>query len=437
MAAEMCGRGVMCREEGVPSRAHGTAEGEGSPMARDDAGLSQLAARITVLRGSTSKSALARQIRYDRTSITRAEQGEIVPSADLLAALDRRWATGGELVARRRKVLGEREVSPTDRREALRGLALGAVAAEISRRIGRADPDALTIDEYEADVYRVAESYFAMPHTRVIERLAPAWRTIEDMLDARVSPAVRRRLTTIAGQYAFYLGKAAFDLGDNDAARRFFALTNHHAVYADDDLLAGSVAAMRASVAYFSGAYPVAADIAQSARRKAHPFNRPILAGSEARAAALAGRTLAAVRALADMQDTVWEGGFLPGAGRGDASLVHAIHATTLTNLGRGDEAEEHARISLRLDKASDPDQFVRISGDWKCIGQSFLRRPLPDADGAADALGNALSMLDGRGQDRGVQEITQLWREMDARWPGVQSIGRLGDSLAAVSARP
>ena len=137
-------------------------------MALEQTALARLAARITELRGSMSKTDLGRRIRYDRTAITRAEQGEIVPSAAMLAKMDDFWRTGGELVALRRIVLGEEEVSPTNRRDALRGLALGAFAAEISRRIATADPDPLSLDEYEMDVHRVAAAYFTAPHQETL-----------------------------------------------------------------------------------------------------------------------------------------------------------------------------------------------------------------------------------------------------------------------------
>ncbi|OHV73442.1 hypothetical protein BCD48_33695 [Pseudofrankia sp. BMG5.36] len=332
------------------------------------------------------------------------------------------------------------EASPTDRRDALRLLALGPAAAELSHRIARADPDPLTLDQYEADLHHVADTYRNTPHATLAATVGTRWQTIEDVLDGRVSPRVRGRMTLLAGNFAFYLGTLAFDLADDRSARSFFHVATQHADEARDllpthtstrsdvTLLAGSVAAMRSSVAYFTGAYAQAADIAAAARPDAHPFTRPILAGCEARAIALAGRPDDARTALADMQEHVWHGGIMPGPNPGGPAFVQGFLAGTLGHLGDGHTAEQHARTGLDAEIAAGPGHYVQIGGSYNTLCRAYLRRTNPEPEQAADAATRALTVLDGRPSRTVIQNAGQMWREMHARWPDLPAIRDLGE---------
>jgi len=402
-------------------------------MAPEQTALARLAARITELRGSMSKTDLGRHIRYDRTAITRAEQGEIVPSAAMLARMDEFWRTGGELVALRRIVMGEEEVSPTNRRDALRSLALGVLAAELSRRIATADPDPLSLDEYEMDVHRVAGAYFTTPHQQTATQLAPAWETVEGLLDTRLSPGPRKRLTNVAGWYAFYLGLAMFDLGDDEAAIGFLRLATQHADETGDLLLSGSSAAIRSSVAYFNDAYDLAYEIAGPSQVKTHPYTRPVLAGCAARAAAKARRPDEAQSALRDLEDSVWDGGIMPGPNPGNAAFFHSFHAGTLTHLGDGTRAEGHARMGLAAQMDIDPSQFIQVAGKWETLARTFLQRPHPEPEQAAGALLNSVAALGGRTNRTGARTTTRMYRELNARWPDLPSVKDLGEAILAL----
>ncbi|MBL7494868.1 XRE family transcriptional regulator [Frankia sp. CNm7] len=336
------------------------------------------------------------------------------------------------------------EASPTDRRHALRLLALGPAAAELSHRIARADPDPLTLDQYEADLHHVADTYRTTPHATLAATVGTNWQTVEGVLDARVSPRVRGRMTLLAGNFAFYLGTLAFDLADDRSARSFFHVAAQHAdeardllpattaIWSDVALLAGSVAAMRSSLAYFTGAHAQAADIAAAARHGAHPFTRPILAGCEARAAALSGRPEDARAALTDLQEHVWQGGILPGPNPGDAGFANGFLAVTLAHLGDGHRAEQHARIGLDAEIAAGPGHYVQIGGTYNSLCRAYLRRTDPDPEQAADAATRALTILDGRPTRSVIQQAAQMWQEMDARWPELPAVRELGEIVTA-----
>ncbi len=313
-------------------------------------------------------------------------------------------------------------------------------AADLSRSIAAADPDPLSLDQAEAQINRIAAVYRTTPHGDLMDAMGPEWQKIEKVLDRRVSPRVRARLTLVAGQYAFYLGTLAFDLGDDDTARGLLTVASQHAAQAKDllpassprrsdvSLLAGSVAAIRSSVAYFSGSYGEAADIAAQAREGAHPFARPILAGCEARAAVLAHRPDDAYATLADMQEHVWDGAIMPGPNPGEAAFVHSFLAIALAHLGNGVEAEPHAKTSLELEIAAGPDHYVQIGGNYTALARTYLRRPEPDPERAADATQQALLAVEGRPTRGVVQRAGEMWRQLDARWPELPAVRDLGE---------
>jgi len=403
-------------------------------MVSDQAALAGLAARITELRGPMSKTDLGRRISYDRTAITRAEQGEIVPSAAMLARMDEFWRTGGELVALRRTVTGEQEVSPTNRRDALRTLTAGVLAAEISRRIATADPDPLSLDDYEMDVHRAAGAYFTTPHQQTYAQLLPHWETVEGLLDTRLSESTRKRLTNVAGWYSYYLGTAMFDLGDDKAARGFLRLASQHSDETGDLLLAGSCAAIRSSVACFNDAHDLAFEIAGPSQVKMHPYTRPILAGCAARAAARAKRPDDAKSALRDLEGNVWDGGVNPGPNPGNTAFAHAFHAITLTEIGDGENAEGHARAGLSAQLTIDPDHFTLVAGKWNTLARTYIRRDHPEPEQAASATQSALSALSGRFSRGVIRAARENQRALNGLWPDLPAVKDLGDTIKALT---
>lgn len=433
--------------------------------------------RQLIVEADTNNTQLAVAIGFPRQQVSRAVNGRQVPSKDLANALDPALGADGRILALRERAYRERkarnlgavlpttdqrvagpqtlpattveksmveEVSPVNRRDTFRAagvFALGALADDLSRRITDADPDPGDIDDAEAAVRSFAAGYLVTPHADNLAALAPEWNATEAALDRRVSPKVRARLTQVAGWQAFYLGLLAFDLGDDKTARTMLRLAKRHASevgdllpprsarHADVLLLEGSVAAIQSSVAYFTGAYGEAADIAAEARADAHPYTRPILAGCEARAAAIA-RPDSTESALADMQDHVWDGPVLPGPNPGNAAFAHGFLAVSLANAGQGVQAEEHARTGLVLEQASGADHFVQIAGKYNSLARAYLRRPKPEAEAAVDAIQAALTVVDGRPTRGVIQRAGEMWRQMDTQWPDMSTVRDLGEQV-------
>jgi transcriptional regulator with XRE-family HTH domain len=309
---------------------------------------------------------LARRVYCSAGHLCHVEKGRTFPSAQFVALIDEVLAAAGALVDLRRRADQERQASrlglpvppdeedttDADRRDVLRlgGLAAAAAAAaDISRRIARADPDPLTLDELEAGIDQIAATYTTREYSDLVAKLGTGWADAETLLDTRVSGSIRRRLSLVAGQYAYYLSRAAGQVRDDASARSFLALAHQHAGEVGDLLLLGSVALERAAVAYGAGRYTVAVDIASAARDQAHPYVAPYLAACEAEAAAAAGRPDDARRALRDMQESLWFGEIMPGPAILDEEAGHYFTAAVHGLLGDGVAAEPHAQRSLEM----------------------------------------------------------------------------------------
>ncbi len=437
-----------------------------------------------IVEAGTDITKLGRAIHYPRQQISRAVNGREVPSAGLTKALTLalghtevimglRGQADLEHRARRNGVAlrpsGDdrtlqpaaqpatlsaplaggtivEEVSSADanRRQTFHAaglLALGSLVDDISQRIADADLDEEHIDEAEATIRGHAADYLTTPHGAKLAVLVPQWSATEAALERRVKPAVRARLTLVAGWQAFYLGLLAFDLGHDQGARKSLRLAKRHAGeveellparssrHGDVLLLRGSVAAIQSTVAYFAGSYGDAADIAAQARENAHPYTRPILAGCQARAAAIA-RPADVEAVLADMQDHVWDGPILPGPNPGNSAFVHGFMAVSLNHLNQGQRAERYAQTGLELEKSFGPDHYVQIAGTHNALALSHLRRPDPDRDAAVASVQNALMVVDGRPTRGVIQRAGEMWRQMDTQWPGVSSVQQLGEQV-------
>lgn len=388
-----------------------------------------------------SQRELAARVGYGRDYVSKIEAGERLPSEEAVRALDRELGAGGSLVELRGRTWLRRQAEragvtdagsgdAVNRREAL-ALGGAAFATEISNRIARADPTPMTVRELAADVQALAADYPVTPYATLAPRVETGWRDVEMLLDSRLSPMVRRRLTLLAGQYAYYAGQIGFATGDDRAAGAYLSLAGQHAAEVDDVPLAGSVAAVDSMLSYFTGDYATAADIAGAARGRADPYIRPKLAACEARAAVRAGRTDDARAALLDMEASVWTGEPQPGPEMVDEEAVHAYAAIVAGYLGDGERAEDHARESLAM-LARKPGQYVQGGGTYAALGRAHLRRRRPDPEQAASAASTALDVLGGQPSRTVRQQVNELRRELSSRWPDLPAVRDLGDQVAA-----
>ena len=339
------------------------------------------------------------------------------------------------------------EVSPSRRRDLLStGVLLTTTAtvigpadraARISRAIATGGPDPLTLAQLQHGIHRLTTLYAVTPHGQLIDPIERAWDDAEIMLGACRPGATRRDLELVAGQFAYYRGQLAFDMGDDDTALTFFVLATQHADAARDSLLSGSIAVMRSAVAFFSGDFTKAATIARRAEPGAHPYIAPKLASALARALAQTGDTDGAQAALRTMSDNLWTGPPQPGPEPGDEEGYEAFSAVTLGYLGRGDDAERHARRSLAL--LDGTNRHVQTAGTHLALARAFLHREHPDPEQAAQAISDALTAAEGNEHGATATRAAGIYRRLTAEpdWTRLPAVRDLADQLPTRKALP
>ncbi len=182
---------------------------------------------------------------------------------------------------------GEPPPTPTPDRYGLS--AAGRAAAMISREIAFADPDPLTLTEYDERLYRYSTTLLHQPHSELLGPIIGDWRRVQAALGRRLSTAVHRELTRVAGYLSFYLGFLATDTGDDTSARRFATLTAQCAEHLDDRLLTGTAHSLDALIAYSQGRLGHAARAAARAAATRQPYLDGWAAALQVTIAAAAG----------------------------------------------------------------------------------------------------------------------------------------------------
>ncbi|MBL7497327.1 hypothetical protein I6A84_02025 [Frankia sp. CNm7] len=341
----------------------------------------------------------------------------------------------------------DEEVSPTHRRDLLSAgvllTATGAVispmdrAAGISRAIAASAPDPLTLAQLEHGIHQLVTLYDVTPLGTLLDPIEQAWNRAETLLETCVSGAGRRDLERLSGWYAYYRGRLAHEKGDEGTALTFLVLAGQHAEAAGDTLLAGSVADVRAALAFFAGQFTAAAAIARHALPAAHPYVLPSLASQMARSLAQTGDADGALAALRTMRDNVWTGEQLPGPAPSDEEAYEAYCALALGYLGRGDAAERHAHRSLAL--LSRTGRHLQLAGSHLALARAFLRRPEPEPEQAAAALRDALTVARNNDHGRTANRAAALYRHLVTKsdWARLPAVRDLGDQLPAREALP
>jgi hypothetical protein len=339
------------------------------------------------------------------------------------------------------------EASPTDRRDLLSagavltaaGLAGSPVerAARLSRAIDATTPDTLTLAQLENGIYQLSTLFDVTPLGDLVGAVERAWGDAETLLASCPSGSGHRDLERLAGWYAYYRGRLAFHMDDDDTALTFLVLAGHRAAASGDNLLSGAVAVHRCVAAFYARQLTTSATIARRALSGAHPYTRPVLASQVARASAQIGDADGALTALETMRDTLWTSGPQPGAAQGDEEAYEAFSAVTLGYLGRGDEAEAHGRRSLAL--LTESGRHLQVAGSHLALARAFIRRPRPEPEQAAGALSDALTAAEGNDHGHTANRAAGVYRHLAAKpdWAKLPAVRELGERLPARRALP
>ncbi len=72
----------------------------------------------------------------------------------------------------------------------------------------------------------------------------------------------------------------------------------------------------------------------------------------------------------------------------------------------------------------------MQLAGKHNALALSLLNRSKPEPDVAAEAVQNALAVLNGRPTRGVIQRAGEMRRQMDTRWPNLPAVRELGDQV-------
>jgi DNA-binding XRE family transcriptional regulator len=373
------------------------------------AGRAELGRRLRRLREAKgwTQEDLATKVKYNRTCIGKIENGQLPLPADRAKDLDLVFKTGSELVewqARVEAVGAEGEEDPTDRRQFVELGGLSALALTDEQELAAGGPDAATLDEIDSDVDEIAEAYGSAPHAELLPVVAHRWRQLRGMLGGYVRPTIRPRIVELRGQYSYFLGRMAFNANDMRSARRFARLAARYADEAGEPVLVLSVAALRSSIAYWTGRYEAALAALHAVDDVHHPYMNARTAAYEARSQAKVGDHRAARTALDRMERAAYARAPMPGSTPLGPAGVAMFRADVALVIGDVSAAREWAPLAV--------DGYRRRNGDYNieeaqhatlAVAYALLLGPSPEPEEAARL---ARSVL-GAGQHGGLAEPT------------------------------
>jgi hypothetical protein len=325
----------------------------------------------------------------------------------------------------------------TDRREFFGVAALSLTAAEILQRTPDG-ADALAIADLESDVDDVAASYDRTPPADTLPVVTAGWSRTRSLLDReRLAASDERRLTLLAAQFAYFLGRITFAEGRYRESRRFAELSERFAAKSDDPVLPGSLAALRSSIAFYTGRYVEAAVYAADARTAPHPYLAARLAAYEARGWSAAQRSDLATEALAAMRARlVLDASPLPGSSPFTPASADMFTAVCMVRLRQGREAEPYARAAVER-FGSNKGSYEERGHAFLALANSYLLRDRPDPGAAVAAATTAVSVPSGHVTSTIASAAKGVWRRLET-WHDDVDVRRFGQLTAsAQQARP
>ncbi|MFJ8232230.1 helix-turn-helix domain-containing protein [Streptomyces sp. NPDC094448] len=299
------------------------------------------------------QAATGRDPELDANWVSRLERGAITwPSGDYRAALCAVFQVASEeelgLYPKGSAAPDERpaEEAPSDD---VRSLAADTeLSARLARHAAETNVNALVLEQFDADVERLARDFVSRPLPLLIPEIRTARGAVFRLLEGRQRPSQTRHLYVVAGWLSGLAAHVSLDLGDRSAAATHARTVVQCAEISEHSPLRAWARSFQSLAAYWAGDYRRAGDLAQSG----HSEGRGPGAGTikarllslEARARAAEGDNRSALRVLALAHEARSTAGpdELPGVFSFPEAKQWAYAGTTLLAVG-GDEQTRHA----------------------------------------------------------------------------------------------
>ncbi|MGW3057655.1 helix-turn-helix domain-containing protein [Streptomyces goshikiensis] len=299
------------------------------------------------------QAATGRDPELDANWVSRLERGAITwPSGDYRAALCAVFQVASEeelgLYPKGSAAPDERpaEEAPSDD---VRSLAADTeLSARLARHAAETNVNALVLEQFDADVERLARDFVSRPLPLLIPEIRTARGAVFRLLEGRQHPSQTRHLYVVAGWLSGLAAHVSLDLGDRSAAATHARTVVQCAEISEHSPLRAWARSFQSLAAYWAGDYRRAGDLAQAG----HSEGRGPGAGTikarllslEARARAAEGDNRSALRVLALAHEARSIAGpdELPGVFSFPEAKQWAYAGTTLLAVG-GDEQTRHA----------------------------------------------------------------------------------------------
>ncbi|KPI06830.1 hypothetical protein OK074_4011 [Actinobacteria bacterium OK074] len=299
------------------------------------------------------QAATGRDPELDANWVSRLERGAITwPSGDYRAALCAVFQVAGEEeLGLYPKGSAAPEEKPAEEAPAddVRSLAADTeLSARLTRHAAETNVDALVLEQFDADVERLARDFVSRPLPLLIPDIRTARGAVFRLLEGRQHPSQTRHLYVVAGWLSGLAAHVSLDLGDRSAAATHARTVLQCAEISEHSSLRAWARSFQSLAAYWAGDYRRAGDLAQAG----HSEGRGPGAGTikarllslEARARAAEGDNRSALRVLALAHEARSAAGLdeLPGVFSFPEAKQCAYAGTTLLAVG-GDEWTRHA----------------------------------------------------------------------------------------------
>lgn len=319
------------------------------------------------------------------------------------------------------------------------------LSARLARHAAETNVNTLVLEQFDADVERLARDFVSRPVPLLIPEIRAAQGGVFQLLEGRQHPSQTRHLYVIAGWLSGLAAHASFDLGNRSAAATHIRTAVQCAEISEHSPLRAWARSFQSLVAYWAGDYRRAGDLAQAGQSEGRgPGTGTIkarLLSLEARARAAAGDHHSALRTLALAHEARGAAGpdQLPGVFSFPEAKQWAYAGTTLLAVG-GDEQVRHATSAsthaVELYRAGPEED--RSPGDLQAARLDLATAYL--AGGDVEGAGAKLSEV--FGADTYTASITIRLRNLAALlgsepYRGAQSAVDLRAHIQEVTVRP
>lgn len=228
------------------------------------------------------------------------------------------------------------------------------LSARLARHAAETNVNTLVLEQFDADVERLARDFVSRPLPCLIPEIRTAQEGVFQLLEGRQHPSQTRHLYVVAGWLSGLAAHVSLDLGNRSAAATHVRTVVQCAEISEHSPLRAWARSFQSLAAFWAGDYRRAGDLAQAGQSEGRgPGTGTIkarLLSLEARARAAEGDNRSALRVLALAREARGAAGpdELPGVFSFPEAKQWAYAGTTLLAVGGNEQIQQAVGASNR-----------------------------------------------------------------------------------------